>query len=308
MTEKMKVTRLDGRESLQNADGSWAGSTAGASQATPPTSNAVRVIAGTPEEVATWVDTYNEYGVDALPVDVAAAVNTLDSESLDPDTDVDDVVDAGACDICTYPLGADSYYPGLCNECTHDERKDALRRGPEALFDYYVPLRFAGYSHPLSDDAAAIAAAARDGAISDRDCKAVNIAASRLHDNWRAGRLQDDDTFEPRWKDDGAGGQIDIANTDYADLPQKWQQENRDAAIDAYAAIIAIEREYGHGAFSMEIAAACVHDAWLARNHEWAEPEQKSRYHALTEVEKHKDRDVVNGYLIAQTLLALRGT
>jgi len=37
-------TRTDGRRSIQNPDGTWAGSTAGASQGTPPVSNTAAVI------------------------------------------------------------------------------------------------------------------------------------------------------------------------------------------------------------------------------------------------------------------------
>lgn len=111
--------------------------------------------------------------------------------------------------------------------------------------------------------------------------------ATRLHDAWRAPRALADGSFEPRMKDDGAGGQVDIANTDYADLPPRWQAENAAAAAGAIQAVSENPRD-------LEAAASAVHDDWLSRNGEWAEPEQKLPYEQLSEVEKEKDRVVVH--------------
>lgn len=115
----------------------------------------------------------------------------------------------------------------------------------------------------------------------------VASVASRLHDAWRAGRKKDDGTYEPRMKDDGKGGEVDIANTNYADLPPKWQEENKKAAESALQAIL------DNPDADTEELADIVHQQWLARNGEWAPAEQKLPYAELSEAEKQKDRDVV---------------
>lgn len=118
-------------------------------------------------------------------------------------------------------------------------------------------------------------------------CERVSDSvATRLHDAWRAPRALADGSFEPRLKDDGVGGQVDIANTGYADLPPKWQAENAAAAAGAIQAVSENPRD-------LEAAASAVHEDWLSRNGEWAEPEQKLPYAQLSEVEKEKDRVVV---------------
>lgn len=88
-------------------------------------------------------------------------------------------------------------------------------------------------------------------------------------------------------KDDGQGGEVDIANTPYADLPPKWQAENKASAESAVRAIL------DNPDADMEQLASIVHDAWLERNGSWAPPEQNVPYEQLSETEKQKDRDVV---------------
>ena len=55
----------------------------------------------------------------------------------------------------------------------------------------------------------------------------ISQLASVLHDEWRKPRLKPDGTYEPRLKDNGYGGQVDIANTIYENLPVKfWHSDN----------------------------------------------------------------------------------
>ncbi len=105
--------------------------------------------------------------------------------------------------------------------------------------------------------------------------KVVELA-TLFHNEWRKSRLKPDGTYEPRMKEDGNGGTLDIANTDFKNLPEKWQSENRKAA------------EVLVKLLDMESLAAQVHDAWSKRN-SWSEL-SKIPYAALPEEEKEKDR------------------
>jgi hypothetical protein len=104
--------------------------------------------------------------------------------------------------------------------------------------------------------------------------KVVELA-TLFHEEWRKLRLKPDGTYEPRMKEDN-GNAIDIANTAYKDLPEKWQAENRAAA---YILVQLLD---------MESLAAQVHNAWACRN-TWSEL-AKIPYAALPEEEKEKDR------------------
>lgn len=111
------------------------------------------------------------------------------------------------------------------------------------------------------------------------------IVAGKLHDAWRESRKRPDGTYEPRVKPDGEGGEVDIANTSFEHLPSKWQSEN---LASAQSALEALKKT-----LKLEEASALVHQAWLERNAEWAEREQKCPYELLSEEEKEKDRIVV---------------
>lgn len=78
---------------------------------------------------------------------------------------------------------------------------------------------------------------------------------------------------------------MDIANTPYSELPSKWQAENAAAAESGVQAVLKHEG-------NVELAAADIHDSWLDRNGEWAEPHQKAPYIELSDTEKEKDRVV----------------
>jgi hypothetical protein len=117
--------------------------------------------------------------------------------------------------------------------------------------------------------------------------------ASSLHDKWRATRLLPDGTYEPHWKDDGHGDQVDIANTNYFALPSQYQEENRASAYSAVKALKETERlgqvdEQGNP--DIDFMSDIIHNDWLKRNESYATNIQKLPYVQLPEEEKEKDR------------------
>lgn len=67
---------------------------------------------------------------------------------------------------------------------------------------------------------------------------AVEELTSGLHDEWRRPRLRKDGTYKPQeeetadkaWIEKHNTEIVDIANSDFADLPQDWKQEYQDSA------------------------------------------------------------------------------
>ena len=127
----------------------------------------------------------------------------------------------------------------------------------------------------------------------------IDALASELHETWRGNRLLPDGTYDPRpkktkdqtWIDTHGTDTVDIANTSFTNLPADWQEENMKASIVAMGAVIAA---YHMGkdlndAF-VEKASEQVHIAWLERNKDWAQEDQKVPYAELSEDEKDKDR------------------
>lgn len=124
--------------------------------------------------------------------------------------------------------------------------------------------------------------------------KAVDMLASKLHENWasgyRAGEMAKGNENPTRMKDDGMGGQVDILNTSYDQLPPKWQAENK-AQAESAISLVAKDMEGAMG--NIEGLAAQVHEQWLSRN-SWAKDGPLGvPYNELPEEEKQKDRDVV---------------
>ena len=124
--------------------------------------------------------------------------------------------------------------------------------------------------------------------------KAVDMLASKLHENWadgyRAGEMAKGNENPTRMKDDGMGGQVDILNTAYADLPPKWQGENK---AQAEAAISLVAKNMDDVMGNIEGLAAQVHEQWLSRNSWAANGPLGVPYNELPEEEKQKDRDVI---------------
>lgn len=96
-----------------------------------------------------------------------------------------------------------------------------------------------------------------------------------FHEDWRKTRLNEDGSFEPRvkttkdmaWIEAQGTDQVDIANTDYENLPSDMQAENK-----AAAKVIAGIFEACNGQIDLDDPATrssigeTVHSAWLSRN------------------------------------------
>jgi hypothetical protein len=124
--------------------------------------------------------------------------------------------------------------------------------------------------------------------------KAVEMLAAKLHGVWadgfRSGEMAKGNESPTRMKDDGMGGQVDILNTSYSDLPPKWQAENK---AQAESAIGLVSRNMSDAMGNIEGLAAQVHEQWLSRN-SWAKDGPLgASYSELPEEEKQKDRDVI---------------
>jgi len=124
--------------------------------------------------------------------------------------------------------------------------------------------------------------------------KAVEMLAAKLHGVWadgfRSGEMAKGNESPTRMKDDGMGGQVDILNTSYSDLPPKWQAENK---AQAESAIGLVSRNMSDAMGNIEGLAAQVHEQWLSRN-SWAKDGPLGvSYSELPEEEKQKDRDVI---------------
>jgi hypothetical protein len=135
--------------------------------------------------------------------------------------------------------------------------------------------------------------------------KAVEMLASELHgiwaDNYRSGEMAKGNESPTRMKDDGMGGQVDILNTSYAELPEKWQAENK---AQAQSAIGLVAQNMEDAMSNIEDLAAQVHEQWLSRN-SWAKDGPLGvPYNELPEEEKQKDKDVISAaYDILQEMM-----
>lgn len=132
--------------------------------------------------------------------------------------------------------------------------------------------------------------------------KQVAELASLLHDKWRASRKKEDGVFEPQiettkdqtWIETHGTDQVDITNTNYADLPKDWQGENKASAEVAINEvwIAKTENKSLNEAF-IEQVSHIIHQQWLERNGSWAPVEQNKPYSELSDEEKDKDRAIV---------------
>jgi len=155
--------------------------------------------------------------------------------------------------------------------------------------DAELVLRAGAYAQLLHDRPAGLRA----------DVLAVGGA---MHDQWRFARPKTGPggTYEVRMKPAGDGTEVDIANTAFADLPPKYQQENLAAGAGALAAA---SHAWEASLWTREERVArVVHEQWLARNKDWAPPEQSVPYADLSEAEKDKDR------ILARDALAVVAT
>jgi hypothetical protein len=130
--------------------------------------------------------------------------------------------------------------------------------------------------------------------------KRVSTMASRLHEDWRKTRRQEDGSFEPRvkatkdeaWIAAHGTDQVDIANTDFADLPADWKKENQDAA-----GVIDKILQSNSGKLNLndpevrDRVGEEIHQEWLKRN-DWAKGgELDVPFTQLSKSEQDKDID-----------------
>lgn len=146
-----------------------------------------------------------------------------------------------------------------------------------------------------------------EGKLTSEELKFFNEKVEELggllHDKWRESRRLPDGTYEPReeeTKDEGwiksrGTNKVDIANTDFEDLPSDWRSENRASAYVAMSLIYeaGMSGEKFDSTF-IDRASSALHDAWLVRNGSWsASEEQKVSFNELSEEEKKKDRAII---------------
>lgn len=120
------------------------------------------------------------------------------------------------------------------------------------------------------------------------EIKLAKGVASALHEDWRKTRLNEDGSYEPRWKAikdqnfvaklnpsqlpnniravDG-GYEIDIANSTYDQLSADWQYENQEAG--KVVAGLVIHKQYDNASLSRQQIGDEIHNEWLKRN-TWA--------------------------------------
>jgi macrodomain Ter protein organizer (MatP/YcbG family) len=114
---------------------------------------------------------------------------------------------------------------------------------------------------------------------------AVDYFAGRSHDAWRRALLKTnpEQRGQPRMRLRG-GSMVDI-NQPWAKLDPRAKDDNKQAARDAYAAVMRFPND-------REAAANYVHQAWIERNKkDKSQPKELFKpYARLSEVEKDKDR------------------
>lgn len=134
----------------------------------------------------------------------------------------------------------------------------------------------------------------------EKKSEIIQEVASTFHEEWRKNRIQSDWTYMPmiekskdeirnkkHWTDT-----VDIANTDFEDLPDNWKYENIEAAKVAvdlvYEKILNLEKISNE---MIEEMSNIVHEKWLERNWiEWSFENQRVSYENLSDEEKEKDR------------------
>jgi hypothetical protein len=140
----------------------------------------------------------------------------------------------------------------------------------------------------------------KNEASAEAKLSAVNTLATEFHEQWRKTRLNEDGSYESRikstkdesWIEKNGTDQVDIANTNYIDLPADWQAENK-AAAETVVDIIQEKNgqiDLSNDEIYNEVGDK-IHSAWMSRN-EWAKGgELDVPFAELPEVEKNKDID-----------------
>jgi hypothetical protein len=117
----------------------------------------------------------------------------------------------------------------------------------------------------------------------------IRTVASSLHVAWQREFFAENGEGATHLVNDGAGGTFDIAHTDYDDLPERWQNENRPAAESALARVAAASGSPSRKNV-LEEAAAGIHEDWVSRMGVWAPPSRARPWEQLSEDNKEKHR------------------
>ncbi len=128
----------------------------------------------------------------------------------------------------------------------------------------------------------------------------VKNVAFLFHEKWKENRLQNDGNYKPMieksedevWNKKHWIDMVDIASTDFDDLPSNRKNENFEAAK------VAVDLVYDKVLNWVEITSEeiekmskIVHEKWLERNGmQWSFENQRVDYEKLSEEEKAKDR------------------
>lgn len=123
----------------------------------------------------------------------------------------------------------------------------------------------------------------------------IEKIASKFHDKRRENRLykpmvektEDEVWIKKYWVDS-----VDIANTEFEDLPSNWKRENIEAAKVVVDLVYEkVENWEKITSEMVEEMSKVVHEKWLKRNWiEWSFENQRVDYEGLSEEEKAKDR------------------
>ena len=130
----------------------------------------------------------------------------------------------------------------------------------------------------------------------------ISELGSLLHEEWRNPRKKEDGSFDSRikktkdenWIKSHNTEEVDIANTEYKNLPEDWKGENKASAevtVDEIYKAIDGKKELDSN--FIEEASDILHKKWLERNGSWAPVEQNKPYLELSEEEKEKDRVII---------------
>lgn len=146
--------------------------------------------------------------------------------------------------------------------------------------------------------------------------QATEKLAGELHGQWQkeykaangadAKRIKK--TKDEAWiKANGGKDEVDIANTDFKNLPSDWKKENAEAAKAAVDAVHGVNKVGALNVHSLEKASDSVHKKWLERNGSWAPENQKLPFKKLSQEEADKDRaHVTQAIKIMQSLAPIK--
>ena len=128
----------------------------------------------------------------------------------------------------------------------------------------------------------------------------IKKVASAFHEKWRENRLQSDGKYRPmieksqdeEWNIKHWMDVVDIANTEFVDLPSNRKYENFEAA--KVAVDLVYDKVVNWEKIDLEMIeemSKIVHGKWLERNGiRWSFENQRVEYEELSDEEKAKDR------------------